>query len=156
KTRPSWKRRATRASRRAARRARPESGAVADAPPKEDQVPQAPPWAPRRRVEGTDLGAVRRLRPEVARGRLADEPSDRGRPNRDDAQDQARRQGLDQRLPGQAGYAEAGRDANGVRQGLPRALGRGREAWPRDVRAGGRPRAARQGGTAAGREQAAC
>ena len=42
---------------------------------------------------------VRRVRPEVARGRLDHQPPDRGRPYRDDPQDQAWRQGLDQRLP---------------------------------------------------------
>ena len=64
-----------------------------------------------------------------------DEPPDRGRPYRDDAQDQARRQGLDQRLPGQAVHEEAGRDAHGLWQGLARGLGRRHQAGPRDVRA---------------------
>ena len=41
---------------------------------------------------------------------------------------QARRQGLDQRLPGQAGHQEAGRDPHGFRQGQPRVLGRRRRA----------------------------
>ena len=51
--------------------------------------------------------AVRRLRAQGARGRLDHEPPDRGCPYRDDAQDQARRQGLDQRLPGQAVHARS-------------------------------------------------
>ena len=128
----------------------------ANAAPEEDQVPQVPARPPaRHRRRGRPTVAGRRLRPEGARGRLDDEPPDRGRPDRDDAQDQARRQGLDQHLPGQAGDAEAGRDAHGLRQGLARALGRRRQARPRDVRARRRPRAARQGG-AAPRRHASC
>ena len=41
---------------------------------------------------------------------------------------QAWRQGLDQRLPGQARHQEAGRDPHGFGQGQPRALGRRRQA----------------------------
>ena len=41
-------------------------------------------------------------------------------------------------FPGQAGDQEAGRDPDGLRQGLARGLGGGREARPRDVRAGRR------------------
>ena len=74
-------------------------------------------------VSRADRGAVRRLRDQGARGRLGHQPADRGRPYRDDAQDQARRQGLDQRLPGQAVHEEAGRDAHGLRQGLARSAG---------------------------------
>ena len=48
---------------------------------------------------GPGQGPVRRVRAQGARRRLADQPSDRGCPYRDDPQDQARRQGLDQRLP---------------------------------------------------------
>ncbi len=53
------------------------------------------------RLARADRGPVRRLRDQGPRGRLAHEPADRGRSYRHDAQDQARRQGLDQRLPGQ-------------------------------------------------------
>src|SRR5919204_6924859 len=98
--------------------------ATADAPAEEDEVPQGPARPPARLLQGADRCAVRRLRAQVARERLDHEPADRGRPYRDDAQDQARRQGLDQRLPRQAGDAEAGGDAHGLRQGLARALGR--------------------------------
>ena len=57
----------------------------------------------RRRGEakGQFDGAVRRLRDQGDRERLDHQPPDRGCPDRDDAQDQARRQGLDQRLPRQ-------------------------------------------------------
>ena len=105
--------------------------------------------------EGPDDRAGRRLRPEGARGRLGDEPPDRGCPNRDDAQDPPRRQGLDQRLPGQAGHAEAGRDAHGLGQGRARALGRGRQARTRDVRARRRRRAPGEGGAPARGPEAA-
>ena len=125
-------------------------GETTDAAPEEDQVPQAatrpPGGTPRARRR-----AFRRLRAQGSRGRLDHQPPDRGRPDRDDAQDQARRQGLDQRLPRQAGDAEAGRDAHGLRQGLSRALGGRGQAGPRHVRARRRPRAARQGGAPAGR-----
>ena len=47
---------------------------------------------------GQQTGRVRRVRPQGARDRLAHQPPDRGRSYRDDAQDQAWRQGLDQRL----------------------------------------------------------
>src|SRR5947209_19796888 len=80
----------------------------ADALAQARQAPQAAPWPPRRRLARPGQGPVRRIRTEVARGRLADQPPDRGGPNRDDPQDQARRQGLDQRLSRQAGHQEAG------------------------------------------------
>ncbi len=86
--------------------------------------------------------------------RLAHQPPDRGRPYRDDPQDQAWRQGLDQRLPRQAGHQEAGRDPHGLRQGLARRLGRRRQARPRDVRARRRARAARPRRDPPGRPQA--
>ena len=86
---------------------------------------------------------LRRVRPEVAGGRLAHQPPDRGRPYRDDAQDQAWRQGLDQRLPGQALHEEARRDPHGIRRGLPGGMGGRRQARPRHVRAGRCTRAAR-------------
>ena len=72
-----------------------------------------------------------------------------------DPQDQAWRQGLDQRLSRQAVHQEAGRDPHGLRQGQPRGLGRRRQARPRDVRAVRRARAARPRGDAPGRPQAA-
>src|SRR5712691_12339817 len=74
---------------------------TADVDAEEIQVPQGPSRPAARRVEGPDDRAVRRLRPEGDRPRLDHEPPDRGGPDRDDAQEQARRQGLDQRLPGQ-------------------------------------------------------
>src|SRR5437773_673772 len=97
-----------------------------DAAAEEDEVPQGPARPPSRQRQGSDHRAVRRLRAQGARGRLGHQPSDRGRPGRDDAQDQARREGLDQRLPGQADDAEARRDADGLRKRLARALGRSR------------------------------
>ena len=124
---------------RRSRRRRPAE-VVADARSQARQAPQAAPRPPRRALARPGHRPVRRVRPEGARGRLADQPPDRGRPYRDDPQDPPRRQGLDQRLPGQAGDQEAGRDAHGLRQGLARGLGRGRQARPRDVRARRRAR----------------
>ena len=103
---------------------------------------------------GQQTGRVRRVRAQGARDRLAHQPPDRGRSYRHDAQDQAWRQGLDQRLSGQAVHEEAGRDPHGLRQGQPGGLGRRREAGPRDVRARRRRRAARPRGDAPGRPQA--
>ena len=136
------------AARRAAAAAQ-RGRTLADADAEARQAPQAAP-----RPAGGDVArrhdrAVRRVRAEDARARLGHQPPDRGRPNRDDAQDQARRQGLDQHLPGQAGHAEAGRDAHGLGQGQPRGLGRRRQARPRDVRAGRRAGAARPRGACA-------
>src|ERR1019366_7667596 len=82
----------------------------ADALAQARKAPQAAPWAPARHLARTAARPVRRVRPEGARGRLADQSPDRGRPCCDDAQDQAWRQGLDKRLPGQARDQEAGRD----------------------------------------------
>src|SRR5436305_8137460 len=62
----------------------------ADALAQACQAPQAAPWPPRRRLARPGQGPVRRIRTEVARGQLADQPPDRGRPNRDDPQDQSR------------------------------------------------------------------
>ena len=86
---------------------------LGDAAPQENQVPQGAPRPSPRRGEGPDDGPVRRLRDQGARDRLGHQPADRGGPDRDDAQDQARRQGLDQRLPRQAVHQEAGRDPHG-------------------------------------------
>ena len=107
-----------------------------------------------RLLEGRQLGGLRRVRAEGDGARLDHQPPDRGRPRRDDAQDQARRQGLDQHLSRQAGDREAGRDQDGFRQGQPRGLGRGDQARPRHVRARRGGRGAGQGRDAAGRAQA--
>ena len=133
---------AAEAADRAAAAARATPEASADARAQARQVPKAASRSPRRPVARAGQGPVRRVRAEVARGRLAHQPADRGRPNRDDSQDQARRQGLDQRLSGQAVHEEARRDPDGLGQGQPRGLGRGRQARARDVRAGRRARAA--------------
>ena len=89
----------------------------ADAVSQACQAPQAAPRTPAGRLARTGQGPVRRVRPEGARGGVAHQPPDRGGPNRDDSQDQAWRQGVDQRVPGQAGHQEAGRDTHGLRQG---------------------------------------
>ena len=57
-------------------------------------------------------------------------------------------------FPDKSVHEEAGRDAHGLRQGLARGLGGRRQAGPRDVRARRRAGAAREGGAAAGRQQA--
>src|SRR4051812_32174291 len=119
------------------------------------QAPQGPSRPSCRALARPDQRAVRRVRPEGAGGRLADQSPDRGCPYRDDPQDQAWREGLDQRLPGQELHQEARRDPHGLGQGLAGGLGRGRQARPRDVRAGRRARAARPRGHAPGRPQAA-
>ena len=49
---------------------------------------------------------------------------DRGRPPRAHPRDEARRQGLDPRLPGRAGVEEADRSPHGHGQGRARILGR--------------------------------
>src|SRR5579884_2776118 len=74
------------------------------------QVPQAPPGPSPRDVPGPGQGAVRRVRSQGARRRVAVQPADRGGPNCHDPQDQAWRQGVDQRLPRQVVHQEAGRD----------------------------------------------
>ena len=108
----------------------------------------------RGRTRGLDQGwrraGLRRVRDPGPRAGLAHRPPDRGRPYRHDPRHQARRQGLDQRLPGQAGHQEAGRDPHGLGQGQPRAVGRRRQARPGAVRAlvpqrGAGPRRPRQG-----------
>src|SRR5262249_49182682 len=97
---------------------------------------------------------VRGLRAQGPRRRLDHEPSDRGGSYRDDAQDQAWRRGLDQRLPRQELHEEAGRDAHGLGQRLARRVGLRGRAGPRDVR--GRPPAvaARERGAPPGRAEA--
>src|SRR5581483_7705880 len=74
----------------------------ADARTEARQVPQTASGTPGRLLAGPGQGPVRRVRAQGARCRLADQPADRGRPYRDDPQDQARRQGVDQRVSGQA------------------------------------------------------
>ena len=113
----------------------PAAEVAAGAVPQARQAPQAAPRPPGRALARADLDPVRRVRPQVARRRLADQPPDRGRSYRDDPQDQAWRQGLDQRLSRQARDEEARRDPHGLRQGLARGLGRGRQARARHVRA---------------------
>src|SRR5580693_6570285 len=70
----------------------------ADALPQARQAPQAAPRPQGRGLARTGEGPVWRVRPEVDRVRLAHQPPDRGCSYRDDAQDQAWRQGVDQRL----------------------------------------------------------
>ena len=130
---------------------RRELGAASE----EDEVPQAAARPARRRLEGPNARPVRRLRHQGDGGRLGHEPPDRGGSYRHDPKDQARWEGLDQRLPGQAGEPEAGRDAHGLGQGRPGTLGRRRQAGPGHVRAGRGPRGPREGSAAAGRHEAA-
>ena len=65
---------------------------------------------------------------------LDQQPPDRGCPPRDHQLPEARWQGLDSDLPGQAGDAEAGRNPHGFRQGQPGVLGRRGQAGPDHVR----------------------
>ena len=58
-------------------------------------------------------GGVRHVRPAGARAGLGHQPADRGGPCGADASHQARRQGVDPDLPGQADHEEAGRDPHG-------------------------------------------
>ena len=95
---------------------------VADADAEARQVPQAAARPHAGQLEGRHQGLLRRVRPQGARARLDHQPPDRGRPSRDDPQDQARREGLDQRLPRQAVHGEAGRDPSWARaRATPRA-----------------------------------
>ena len=64
-------------------------------------------------------GVVRHLRAAGAGAGLGDQPADRGGACRADAPHQARRQGVDPDLPGQADHEEAGRDAHGKGKGSP-------------------------------------
>ena len=91
---------------------------------------------------------------KATRARLGHQPPDRGRPCRDDAQDQAWREGVDQHLPRQALHEEAGRDPHGLGQGHAGGLGRRGQARARDVRAVGRAGGPRARGDAARRPQA--
>src|SRR5215208_6600665 len=114
----------------------------ASAGTQEAQVPQAPPGPDARPGQGRHRGAVRRVRAAGSRAGLDHEPSDRGGSYRDDAQDQARREGLDQHLPAQARDQEASRDPDGQWQGEPRVLRSRGQARTRDVRDERRGRAA--------------
>src|ERR1700709_2431604 len=128
--------------------------AVADAEPETRQAPQTVPRPHARQHQGRQPRRLRRVRPEVIGARLDHQPPDRGCPRRHDPQDQTWRQGLDQRLPGQAIHEEAGGDADGFRQGQPRGLGRRGQARQGDVRAGRRPRGSRPRCPAPGGAQA--
>ena len=152
--RPSRRRTAPgrRTSRRPRRPARGRS--VADADAEAGQAPQTDARTDARQHQGRQHGRLRRVRAEVARPRLDHQPPDRGRPRRDDPQDQTWRQGLDQRLPRQAVHEEARRDPDGLGKGQPRGLGRRGQAGQGHVRAGRRPRGPRQGGAAPRRAQA--
>ena len=114
----------------------PRSGEVADAAAEASQAPQAAPRPQARLRQGRHARRVRRVRAEGARPRLGHQPPDRGRPNRHDPQDQARRQGLDQHLPGQARDTQKPAETRmGSGKGNARGLGRRGQARPRDVRA---------------------
>src|SRR5437762_2879071 len=63
-----------------------------------------------------------------------------GRARRAHARDEAGRQGVDPAVPRQADHQEARRDADGEGQGESGRVGRGREARPDPVRAGGHRR----------------
>ena len=130
-------------------------GLSPDVAPTQDQAPKAVSRPSRRVLPRADDRAVRRLWDQGPRGRLDHEPPDRGGPDRDDPQDPPRRQGVDQRLPGQAVHEEAGRDPDGFRQRLARGMGRGRQARPRDVRARRRLRGAGAGSPSPRRAKAA-
>ena len=138
----------------AGRAAGASEGVVADADAEAGQVPQADARPHARLLQGRQLGRLRRVRAEGDGARLDHQPPDRGRPSRDDPKDQARRQGLDQHLPRQADDREAGRDADGLRQGQPRGLGRRDQARPGHVRARRRARGPGQGRDAPRRPQA--
>ncbi len=92
----------------------PRKAAQADAVTQARQAPQATPWPQGRLRQGRHHRRVRRVRAEGARSRLGHQPPDRGRPNRHDAQDQARRQGMDQHLSRQARHPEARGDPDGL------------------------------------------
>ena len=104
---------------------------VADADAEAGQAPQTDARPDARQHQGRQQRRLRRVRPQVARPRLDHQPPDRGRPRRDDPQDQTWRQGLDQHLPRQAVHEKAGRDPDGIRQGQPRGLGRRGQARAR-------------------------
>ena len=122
--RPS--RRRPRASPRPMRRRRE---VAPDADAEAGQAPQADARQAPRQHQGRRHRGVRRVRAQGARPRLGHQPPDRGRPRRDDPQDQAWREGLDQRLPRQAVHQEARRDPQGSGKGNP-------EGWVAVVKPG--------------------
>ena len=124
-----------RVTRRRTSAARTERGRTDHVDAPQGRTPQAPPRPHQGNDQGRRQPALRRVRHPGARAGLAHRPPDRGRPYRHDPRHQAWRQGLDQRLPGQAGHQEAGRDPHGFRQGQPRVLGRRRASGSRAVRA---------------------
>ena len=69
---------------------------------------------------------------------------------------QARRQGLDQHLPGPPAHQEARRDPHGLRQGLARVVGRQRQARPRAVRALATPNDAARASTRSPARSTSC
>ena len=103
--------------------------AVADADAEAGQAPQTDARPDARQHQGRQHGRLRRVRAEVARPRLDHQPPDRGRPRRDDPQDQTWREGLDQRLSRQALHEEARRDPHGSGKGNP-------EGWVAVVKPG--------------------
>ena len=148
--RRSWRRRGPRTGRARRRRrwtwrgggrsdARRFRRSGSDAAAEASQVAQGAPRPQARLRQGRHERGVRRVRAEGARARLGHQPPDRGCPYRDDPQDQAWRQGLDQHLPGQAVHEEAGRDPHGLGQGHARGLGRRGQARARDVELSGVP-----------------
>ena len=151
-SRSSAERRPSDARRRPSRRRR----ARADAAAEEDQVPQAAARPPR--------AASPRGRPTVQFGEYGLKALEHGWiTNR---QIEAARIAMTRKIkrggkvwinvfPDKPVTQEAGRDPHGLGQGLPRGLGRGRQAGPRDVRAGRRARAARARGAAPRRPEAA-
>src|SRR5665811_2333 len=83
------------------------------------------------------------------------QPPDRSRAARDHQLPEARWQGMDPDLSGQACHAEASRDPHGIRQGQPGILGRCGEAWPVAVRSFWcEPGARRRGDATRGHENA--
>src|SRR5438128_211163 len=138
-------RRAMKRALTSAMRAGPATGAGegADALTQARQASQAPPGQAPRQLARPGEGPVRGVRAQGPRGRVADQPPDRGGASCDDAQDQAWRQGVDKRVSRQARHEEARRDAHGLGQGLARRLGRGGQAGSGHVRACRRLRAAR-------------
>ena len=114
----------------------------------QSSAPQGAARSPHWHGQGGHEARVRRLRDPGARAGLVDEPTDRSRPYRDDPPHQARREGLDHRVPRQARHPEARGDAHGFGQGQPGEVGRGREAGSGALRALRRGRAHRTGGDA--------
>ena len=99
--------------------ARVRQAVVADARSQARQAPQGSPWTPAWHVPRADQGPVRGVRPQGARRRVADEPSDRGRPYRHDPQDAsvAARCGSTS-IPTSHSRKKPRRDPDGVRQGV--------------------------------------